>query len=91
MVASSRPLESVEFVMRKILLALSVTAALGVVVFAAAPASAAPFAATQHAAHQTSHVQQAHYRHHPRRHFWTPWRFAYRNCFPIRHGYVCYY
>ena len=79
--------------MRKILLALSASVALGLIAFAAAPASAAPLAATQYAAHQASQVQQAHYRHRhqARRHFWTPWRFAYRNCFPIRRGYVCYY
>jgi hypothetical protein len=79
--------------MRKTLLALTAIAALGIGAFAAAPASAAPFATTKYGAHYAGQAQQAHYRHRPhvRRHFWTPWRYAHRHCYPIRHGFVCYY
>ena len=79
--------------MRNTLLAFTAVAALGVAAFAAAPASAAPLAVTHYAAHQASDVQQAHFRHRPhlRRHFWAPWHYPYRHCYPIRHGFICYY
>jgi hypothetical protein len=79
--------------MKKILLTVSASALLGVAAIASAPASAAPLAASHYAAHRPSHVQQVHYvrRPHFRRHFWAPWRHPHRHCYPIRHGFVCYY
>jgi hypothetical protein len=88
--------------MRTTLIALSAAAVYGIAGFAAAPASAAPVAPAHLAAQNAgNHIENVHYvprhvRRHVRRHFWAPgpWAFhglGYRNCFPVRHGFVCYY
>jgi hypothetical protein len=91
--------------MRNTLIALSAAAALGALGLATTPASAAPVAPAHLPALAGTPVETVHYapphvRRHIRRelhhHFWAPGPWAFRgvpfgNCFPVRHGYFCYY